>query len=38
VGARFSIHMLLEFADFEIVSFPGHATARDRSPEAPIVC
>jgi hypothetical protein len=26
VGARFAIHFLLEFADFEIVSFPGRVT------------
>jgi hypothetical protein len=36
VGARFSIHLLLEFADFEIVSFPGRVTARDRTPEPTI--
>jgi hypothetical protein len=38
VGARFSINFLLEFADFEIVSFPGRVTARDRTPEPTIVC
>jgi hypothetical protein len=38
VGARFSVHMLLEFPDFEIVSFPGRATTRDRTPEPTVVC
>jgi hypothetical protein len=38
VGARFAINFLLEYADFEIVSFPGRVAARDRTPEPTIVC
>jgi hypothetical protein len=30
--------MLLEFADFEIVSIPGRSTGRDRRPEPTFVC